>query len=83
VLKRKARPYYNLCEILTVWKRGVAVAYMLKDSLQSGERVELATNKVTFWGTQNDTVRSNQERNLKHYSLKLFPANAYKISYKI
>jgi uncharacterized protein YqfB (UPF0267 family) len=55
---------------------------MLKDSLQRGERVELATNKVTFWGTQNDTVRSNQETILRHYSLKHLPANAHKISYK-
>jgi len=28
--------------------------YVLKDSLQRRERVEFATNKVTFWGTQND-----------------------------
>jgi hypothetical protein len=40
---------------------------MLKDSFRRGERVELATNKVTFWGTQNDTVRSNQEMILGHY----------------
>jgi hypothetical protein len=55
---------------------------MVKDSLQRGERVELATNKVTFWGTQNDTMRSNQETILRHYSLKLLPVNAHKISYK-
>jgi hypothetical protein len=55
---------------------------MLKDSLQREERVENATNKVTFWGTQNDTVRSNQEMILRHYSLKLLPAKAHKISYK-
>jgi pyrimidine operon attenuation protein/uracil phosphoribosyltransferase len=40
----------SVCEILAVWKRGVALAHMLKDSLQRGESVELATNKVTFWG---------------------------------
>jgi pyrimidine operon attenuation protein/uracil phosphoribosyltransferase len=79
---RKARPYWNLCGILAVWKRGVALAHMLKDSLQRGERVELATNEVTFWGTQNDTVRSNQEMILRHYLLKVLPANAHKVSYK-
>jgi pyrimidine operon attenuation protein/uracil phosphoribosyltransferase len=70
------------CESLAVWKRGVAWTRMLKDSLQREESVEIATNKVTFCGTQNDTVRYNQEMILRRYSLNHLPANAHKISYK-
>jgi hypothetical protein len=43
------------------------------------ERVELATNKVTFWGTQNDDIEVQSE-DVTHCSSS--PANAQKISYK-
>jgi len=37
-------------------REGIALVQVLKDSLQRRERVELATNKVMFWGAQNDDI---------------------------
>ena len=60
-VKEKSQTILELMWDKSVGKGETALVPVLKDSLQRRERVELATNKVTFWGTQNDTVSFNQE----------------------
>jgi len=60
-VKEKSQTVIELMWDNSVGKGETKLVLVFKDSLQMRERVELATNKVRFWGTQNDTVRSNQE----------------------
>ena len=55
---------------------------MLKDSLQKRERVELATNKVTFWVTQSNDIEVQSGDVFETLLTVAPPSQRPKITYK-